>query len=119
VWKVRQEQEEALAQVELRRFDERARRHLNKHFPRQVGPMTAGEFRQWVRQCVERAGRYGLETEQAVMCFAHLLLLLGDDFETNPRYGFAPTVLRADYGHQNERAKLAMLLAYEVKARGL
>jgi hypothetical protein len=36
-----------------------------------------------------------------------------------PRWAFVPDILRQEECHPNDRAKLAMLLAYELKAKGL
>jgi len=116
---IRQEQNDAFAEAHYRGFESRAIRHLRRFFPDQVSRLSEDQKRALIAQMVSRARKYGLESEQAVMCFAHLPLLLGDDFDSNRRYQFAPRILKAQCGHAVERAKLAMLLAYEFKKRGL
>src|SRR5262245_12320039 len=117
--RIRAEQMESLAQARYQDFEERATRHLRAHFPEEMQRMSAERGRAYIRECVERAGAYGLQSEQAAMCFAHLPLLLGQDFEAQPRWAFVPYVLRQEQYPANDRAKVALLLAYEVKERGL
>jgi hypothetical protein len=116
---IRQEQNDAFAEAHYRGFESRAIKHLMKFFPAHLSRLSEDEKRALVAQIVSRARKYGLESEQAVMCYAHLPLLLGNDFESNRRYQFAPRILTTQCGHPIERAKLAMLLAYEFKKRGL
>jgi hypothetical protein len=47
------------------------------------------------------------------------VLLLGEEFETSKRYPFATAVLHARAGTPQERIKIAMLLAYQLKAKGI
>jgi hypothetical protein len=117
--RIRAEPLESLAQARYRDFEERATRHLRAHFPEAMRGMSAERSRAYVRECIERAGAFGLKSEQAVLCFAHLPLLLGEDFESQPRWAFVPYVLRQEQYPANDRAKVAVLLAYEAKARGL
>jgi hypothetical protein len=117
--RIRDEQIESFAQARYQDFEERAAEHLREYFPGEVGAMPPHRLRAYIRGCVGRAGAFGLKSEQAVMCFAHLPLLLGEDFETQPPWAFVPAVLRQEQYPPNDRAKLAMLLAYGLKAKGL
>ena len=102
--KIREEQMESLAQARYQDFEERATRHLRAHFPEQMRGMSAERSRVYIRACVKRAGAFGLQSEQAVMCYAHLPLLLGEDFESQPRWAFVPHVLRQEQYPPNDRA---------------
>jgi hypothetical protein len=117
--KIRNEQMESFAASAYQDFEERMTRHLKKFFPETMNEMAPNEIREFIGACVKGAAQYGLTSEQAVACFTHLPLLLGPDFETDPNWRFAPTVLSSHECHPNERAKLAMLLAHALKARGL
>src|SRR5262245_29415612 len=110
--RIREEQMESFAQARYQDFEERAAAQLREHFPAEVGAMPPDRLRAYIRRCVERAGAFGLESEQAVMCFAHLPLLLGEDFERQSRWAFVPQVLRQEQHDPNDRAKVAMLLVY-------
>lgn len=119
VLKIRDEQIGALAQVRYGEFETRANAHLRESFPEQVAAMPPERFREFLRGCVDRAKTFGLTSEQAVMCFAHLTLLLGEGFESGPRWPFVPFLLHQKDLNQNDRAKTALFLAYELKAKGL
>jgi hypothetical protein len=116
---IRDEQLNALTQARYEEFETRATEHLREFFPEQVVAMPVERFREFIRRCVDRARTFGLTSEQAVICFAHLSLLLGEGFDSEPRWPFVPFLLRQEDYHQNDRAKAAMLLAYELKAKGL
>ena len=119
VLKIRDEQTDALAQARYGEFETRAKEHLRELFPAHVAAMPAEQFREFIRRCVDRARTFGLTSEQAVMCFAHLTLLLGEGFESGPRWPFVPFLLHQKELHQHDRAKAALYLAYELKAKGL
>jgi hypothetical protein len=116
---IRNEQLGEFAQARYQDFEERTTRHLREFFPEKMNGISAEGARAFIRECVARARAFGLESEQAVVCYAHLPLLLGEDFERQPRWGFMPLLLRQEEYHPNDRAKLAMILAHELKARGL
>jgi len=119
VLKVRDEQFNALAQAHYAEFEARAKQHLRECFPDQVDAMPPEQFGEFFRRCVDRARAFGLTSEQAIMCFAHLTLLLGEGFESGPRWPFVPFLLHQQQYPQNDRAKTALFLAYELKAKGL
>jgi hypothetical protein len=116
---IRNEQLGAFAQARYQDFEARTTAHLREFFPEQMEGMSAERTRTFIRDCVARAGTFGLRSEQAVVCYAHLSLLLGEDFERQPRWAFVPHVLRQEEYPPNDRAKLAMVLAHELRARGL
>ena len=119
VLKIRDEQIGALNQERYAEFEPRAKQHLREFFPEQVDAMPAEQFREFLRRCFDRARTFALTSEQAVMCFAHLTLLLGEGFESAPRWPFVPFLLHQQEYHQIDRAKAALLFAYELKAKGL
>lgn len=119
VLKIRDEQIGALAQARYPEFETRAKEHLRESFPEHVAAMPPEQFREFLRRCVDRARTFGLTSEQAIICFAHLTLLLGEGFESGPRWPFVPFLLHQQQYPQNDRAKTALFLAYELKAKGL
>jgi hypothetical protein len=114
---IRNEQIEAFARSRYRDFEERTAKHLREYFPEMMAAMSAEEIRAFIRACVERASAFGLTSEQAVVCYAHLPLVLGEDYDRQPRWAFVPYVLRQEQYPANDRAKLATVLAYELKAK--
>jgi hypothetical protein len=117
-FRIRDEQAKQLAQACRQGFEDRAVRHLLKFFPRQMSDLSEAERRAYLATCVQQAGRYGLTSEQAVMCFAHLPFLLGADFETSRRWGVLRYGLRNPDVPPTDRAKIVLALAYQMKARG-
>jgi hypothetical protein len=118
ILRIRHEQVDALAEARFEEFESRATGHLREFFPDKLSAMAADRLRAFLRRCVDRARAFGLTSEQAVVCFAHLSLLLGEGFDAEARWAFVPFLLRQEEYHQNDRAKAAMLLAYELKAKG-
>ncbi|MGE5141663.1 MAG: hypothetical protein ACM3JD_19530 [Rudaea sp.] len=118
MFRIRREHAEVFSAAHYRGFKDRMARHLREHFPAETRTLSEEQMDAFIEECVQRAGVYGLESEQAVVCYAHLRLLLGDDFETNPYWAFARVALESDQASPNDKAKIAMLMAYELKDRG-
>lgn len=116
---IRQEQMHTLAQSRYKDFEDRMTHHLKKFFPDKMSAMSVAETQAFIRQCVDKAKTYKLTSEQSVVYFSHLTLLLGGNFETDRRYRFASAILQASAGAPDERVKIAMLLAYQLKAKGM
>jgi hypothetical protein len=117
--KIRKDQMEVLSNSSYGNFESRALTHLRKFFPDKFQAMNDNEAKAFVQHCRTRAKRFRLTSEQSVMYFSHLALLLGDDFDVSGRYPFVNAVLRAPAGTVQERVKVAALLAYQLKAKGL
>jgi hypothetical protein len=115
--KIRAGQVEALAAATYYDFEERMTQHLKRFFPETMDELSPDEIRDFIGECVKGAAHYGLTSEQAVACFAHLPLVLGPEFETDRRWRFVPATLANEAADPTDRAKLAMILAYAVKAR--
>jgi hypothetical protein len=82
--KLRPEQVQAFTDSAWNRFETGAIRHLRQIFPTAVASQSDSQIRQRVRDCVPRAGRYGLTTEYQVLCFVDATYLLGESFDSNP-----------------------------------
>jgi hypothetical protein len=89
--------------------------HLRSHFRDQLAPQSDDQLRAYGRHSIARAALYGLTHEQAVSCFAHLPLLLGEDFEANPRYLPLINVLGQRSLNQDTRAKFVVAAAYNLR----
>jgi hypothetical protein len=101
-------------------FELRADNYLLRHFSDRMKDLPADQRRILIRHYVGRAKQYELTGEQAVICFAHICLLIGDDFESIDRWDWVPRMLSDDKYDQNFRAKLALqcvadLMAAEIK----
>ena len=112
---IRKDQMDAFSKVRYQDFERRMTQHLRKFFPDKMRQMAEDEVKAFIRRCMEKAKRYDLVSEQSVAYFSHLPMLLGEDFERSRRYRFAIAVLRAPAGAPEERVKVAMLLAHQLK----
>ena len=116
--RIRQGQLDSLASHQRQAFEARFHEHLEAHFP-EAAAWTVGERREFAANCIRDARIFGLTSEQAVVCFAHVRLVLGHDFERDPRWASFSDLLREQGLEPNERAKFALLMAHEFEARGL
>ena len=116
--RIRQGQLDSLASHQRRAFGARFQEHLEVHFP-ETAAWTVVERREFAASCIRDARRFELTSEQAVVCFAHVRLILGHGFERDPRWASFSDLLREQEFEPNERAKFALLMAHEFEARGL
>jgi hypothetical protein len=114
---IRAEQVEAFSAERRDEFLTRLAAHLREHFPEQLGGASDDELRAYGSACVARAAAHGLTHEQAVACYAHLPLVLGEDFEADPRYRPAVEALGDRSLDQDARAKFVVALGYNLTAR--
>src|SRR5688572_2526127 len=114
---IRAEQVEAFAAERREEFLARLAAHLRAHFPDRLGGAADGELREYGSACVARAAGYGLTHEQAVACYAHLPLVLGEDFEADPRYLPVLDLLGNRSVDQDARAKFVVALGYNLRDR--
>jgi hypothetical protein len=108
---IRDEQLQAFKASTLEDFEDRAVLFLREDFPGGAARFRDDELRIRVRESIPRAEIFGLESEYAVMCFVQLLLLLGDDFETNPKWEVIVEGLQDESVDANDRATLALTFA--------
>ena len=90
---IRTEQMRALSEVrELAVSDELAGL-LRKHWPVECAALGPTALLQRVRLGIECARRYGLREQQDLARYLNLMFLLGDNFDTDPRYPWAAAFL--------------------------
>jgi len=83
-------------------FEDRALAHARRCFPAHAGQHPDEALKEQLRQAVARAQPYHLITEQQIICFFGTMLLLGPNFDSDPRHRWAARVLNnssysADY----------------------
>lgn len=116
---VRPEQNDALARVHFDDFQSRLLTHLRKHHAKRLSSVSDEHIKAFIRTCCERCKQlYGLNTEQAVVCYTELPLILGDDFETNPAFSTITALLARRSFNPSTRAKMALAFALQVRSRG-
>jgi hypothetical protein len=113
--RLRDQQLQALEDERRRDFRSRLRHHLRKHHPDRLSSFSDEQLDVYIETSRERAGRqYGLSSEQALVCYAQLPLLLGDAFEVDAKLSAIPAILAQRFLDQSTRAKFALSLAYHV-----
>ena len=114
---IRDQQLQTLRNEQFQNFSRRLIAHLRKHHKERLSPYPDSSLHTYVQECTDRARRlYGLNTEQAIACYAELPLVLHDTYETDKDYQAIPALLGKKSFHPSTRAKMALSLAYQVKA---
>jgi len=108
MWKIRQEQVDALSRGVMEGFERRAVGHCRRVLTQQVRPYTDAQLRERVRACLPRAAPYGLTTEYEVLCFVDTSFLLGEWFDRDPVHAWALQVLQDSKLTPEERADLLL-----------
>jgi hypothetical protein len=114
---IRTDQMNRLSDHLLADFVRRATAHLRKHHKARLEAYSDAQVGDYVRTCMARAElRYGLKSEQAVICYCQLPLLLGADFEVPKRFYEVAVILADRSTDENLRAKMALATAYRINA---
>jgi hypothetical protein len=105
---IRDEQMEALQEAAMRSFEQRMVLHLRQFFPEEC--RRAGEMRTLaaIRQGVQRAQAYGIESEIDVVRYIDISVVLGLDFDSGKRYPWARQIL--EDGEMDGSEKINALL---------
>ncbi|MFO0758085.1 MAG: hypothetical protein U0359_16435 [Byssovorax sp.] len=82
--RIQKEQIAALSSVAIEDFLERMREHLREAEPRRTAAMRDADLDALTRAALDRAPRYGMESEYDVCRFTELLFSLGPDFDRSP-----------------------------------
>jgi hypothetical protein len=90
---IRPEQFQVFAQAELRRFEESVLAHLKKFFPDQASRTADADLLELIRYGRERAPKYNLTIKAHVCLYIDLMLVLGRDFDIDPRLPWAARIL--------------------------
>lgn len=111
--RIRPEQQDAFSAEAQRGFEARAAAFLRDEFPDRWGSAAEPEVTAFVRASQRRAKPFGLTTEQAVVSFACVRCLAGDDWSAAP-WDWLPAMLGDAGSDPNERAKMAAQRAEQI-----
>lgn len=114
--KISAEQMKAFSAERREDFKQRLVQHLRKHHADDTAPYRDSQMLDYADKCIERAKQYGLTTERAVACYSQLHWVLGRDFEANRRCRFVVNILHDKKKDQNDRAKIAVAVAYKYRS---
>lgn len=118
---INKSQMEALGQAARRRFEDRMVEHLGEFAPALARAAGEEHLRKAIHLGISRAGRYGLTHQGPVRLYLELMLLFGSDFDTDPQYTWAASILgHADPGPQMQLAErlYEKTLDYQAQALG-
>jgi hypothetical protein len=108
VWKVRQEQFEALDMATRTDLEVHLVRHLQNRFPQHCKALGGPGTYEFIRHGVSKAATYQITRSSDLAPFIELMFLLGRDFEQNTRFPWAQTILQ-DPLCQDPEARIARL----------
>jgi hypothetical protein len=104
LFQLREDHIRALESVAEDNFADRGVQHLRRILPEATASETDDQLRERVFECVGRAGKYGLATEQQVMSFADATYLAGEHFDTDPACTWAPDILMSSKLSRDDKA---------------
>ena len=90
---IRKEQIKALAQLEVEKFEDWMLVHLRKFFPAQCRAAGETKLLAIIRSGIERAAGYGIKTRRDVCKYIDLMVVLGPDFDEDPRLPWVAKIL--------------------------
>jgi hypothetical protein len=94
---LRKEQLEALDRNSERLFLERMVDHVSEIFPEKCEELgSEGEIRERIRQGLEGARRYGINTEKDVALYVDIMFGIGPDFPEGKDMAWARSILEKD-----------------------
>ena len=79
----------SVARMEV--FEPIAIRYLREMFPEKSATLSDAELSTFVRETIQHAARYGIDSEEALLCFAHIRMVLGDAMDTDQPVSRFPT----------------------------
>jgi len=91
---IREDQMKVLSEDAGRRYESRVLDHLRRCFPAQAENLGEEHLRHTIRSGVGKAGAYGIECEREVSMYIDLMVLFGEDFDTDAAYPGARSILQ-------------------------
>lgn len=102
MFQLRDAHREAFEKTAYEAFEDAVVRQLRDLFADRVRAATDDDIRARVRACIPRARAYGLATQYQVMCFIDATYLLGEQFDTDPRYPTLRELLASPLGGEDK-----------------
>lgn len=90
---IRNEQNDELAKVQLKRFEDRMVVHLNKFFSEECKTLGDKGTLQAIRQALERAAGYEIVSERDVCMYTDVMFAFGRDFDKDRKLPWAARIL--------------------------
>jgi len=107
--KIRKKQNDELAKVGLKRFEDDMVIHLKKFFTDECKLLGEDGTRQTIHYALERAGEYGIVSERDVCVFTDVMFAFGRDFDSDPKFPWAAEILNDESLHDSPSEKVDKL----------
>ena len=91
---IRHEQMQALQEAMRRQFGARLLEHLRVKFPGNVQDLSDEEMRDLIRKGIGDSSKYGVINEADVVRYVEFMLILGPEFDSNPKSAWAGEILQ-------------------------
>ena len=92
--KIRSDQFDILRGVEVQKFEDWMSDHLWRCFEQQCQSLGDPSVREKIRSGIQRAAAYGITDRREVSMYIDLMLVFGDDFDTDIRLPWAVEILK-------------------------
>jgi hypothetical protein len=102
---VRQAQVEQMLEPMRRRFVEGTRAWLRDKYARKLETMKDDDLRALIRQGIERAMKYGIDTEASMALFIELMVAIAPDFDDREEAGWLKGLLENPQVPAQEKAE--------------
>ena len=87
-----------------RRFEQQLVEHIRQYHPEQHSALSTDEVLEAVRYGIRRAAAHGITREQDITRFVDVMMVLGRDFDDEPRLPWAKQILQDEsLGEPGER----------------
>jgi len=91
--RIRKEQNDELAKVALKRFEDGMVIHLNECFPEECKALGAEATRATIRYGMERAADYDIVSQRDICIYTDVMFVFGTDFDKDPNLPWAGQIL--------------------------
>jgi hypothetical protein len=90
---IRKEQFAVFEKNEIKKFEDPTYLHLNILYPERCQDIGEPKLRRMIQYGVKRAFSYAIQLENDVRKYIEVMLLLGPDFDKDPKFPWATSIL--------------------------
>ena len=112
--KFQRDREEAFRQDAEANFNRRVLLHVRRDLTKPAAGLSDEDVLRRVRECGPRAAKYGLVTEKHLICFVDSSILLGPEFDQDPKLKWVPDLLASDKLSATDKANLLLATACSI-----
>jgi len=113
---IRAEQFAVFEKHEIKKFEDPTYLQLNITYPERCQDIGEPKLRRMIQYGVKRAAAYGIQLENDVRKYIEVMLLLGPDFDKDPKFPWAASLLN-DKNLSDPKVKATRL--YETAMKSL